>query len=111
MLYKSKFIDNLSDLILSGEKDTTWRIEDDKNLYIGDDVLFIKSCDLTQVAKCVLFGFVEIFFGELDDLDWDWHEKFSSDRKMYETYSKYYSKIINMDSKLKIIKFKILEKL
>ena len=102
---KLKFAGNLPELILSGEKNTTWRIEDDKNLCVGDEILLIRVSDLSQFAVAVLVDVVEKKFYELDDCDWDGHEKFSSDIEMYKTYSNYYSKEIGPDSKVKIIKF------
>lgn len=106
---KLKFVGDLPDLIISGKKNTTWRVEDDKNLCVGDKILFLRSENLTQFAVGLLTCVVEKTFGELTESDWDGHEKFLSDCEMYKTYSRYYSKDINCDSKLKIIKFRILE--
>ncbi len=36
-----KFRESLSRIVLSGEKDSTWRLFDDKNLSAGDDVSFV----------------------------------------------------------------------
>ena len=36
-----KFKKVLSELILKGEKNTTWRLFDDKDLVAGDDITFL----------------------------------------------------------------------
>lgn len=41
-----KFRNYLVPLVLSGEKDTTWRLFDDKDLSVGDDIelqIFVKN--------------------------------------------------------------------
>ena len=35
-----KFAEPLLQMILSGQKDTTWRINDDKNITVGDQLSF-----------------------------------------------------------------------
>lgn len=100
-----KFRESLSKLILQEEKNTTWRLFDDKNLSIGDVVSFLVWETKEEFAKAKLIEVKETTFGELTDEDWDGHEKFSSDKEMYETYSKYYNRQVDKDSPVKIIKF------
>lgn len=40
---KLHFAEPLPDLILSGKKDTTWRINDEKNIEVGDTLIFLKK--------------------------------------------------------------------
>ncbi|MFW6286118.1 MAG: ASCH domain-containing protein [Nanoarchaeota archaeon] len=100
-----KFRKTLSKLILSGEKNTTWRLFDDKNLSVGDNVSFLVWETLEEFAKVKITFVKETTFGELSDEDWDGHEKFLSDEEMYNTYSKYYNRQVTKDSPVKIIKF------
>ena len=51
----------------------------------------------------------ETVFGELTDEDWKGHEKFESEKKMYDTYSKYYNQKVGENSPVKIIKFKLIK--
>ena len=40
--------------VLSGEKTTTWRLWDDKDLKTGDEVLFVYRPEKTSFAKAKL---------------------------------------------------------
>jgi len=61
-----------------------------------------------QFCIAELVQIKETTFGHLDDSDSDGYEKFESEKVMYATYSKYYSKPIGPETPLKIIKFKLL---
>lgn len=102
-----KFRKTLSELILTGKKNTTWRLFDDKNLSKGDIVSFLIQETLKEFTKVKITSIKETTFGELTDEDWDGHEKFSSNEDMYKTYSKYYNRQVTHDSPVKIIKFEI----
>ncbi|MBU4480120.1 ASCH domain-containing protein [Patescibacteria group bacterium] len=103
-----KFRENLSKLILKGDKDTTWRLFDDKDLTEGDEVSFVVKETLKEFAKAKIIGMRETTFGELTEEDWDGHEKFESEEEMYKIYSGYYNKEVNKNSLVKIIKFKLI---
>jgi hypothetical protein len=103
-----KFRKVLSELILKGEKNTTWRLYDDKDLSTGDIISFLVWETLKEFAKVKLISVNETSFGELTDEDWEGHEKFQSDDEMYKTYSKYYSRKVTKDSPVKIIKFEFI---
>jgi hypothetical protein len=103
-----KFREELSKLILNGEKNTTWRLFDDKDLSKGNKVSFLIWENKKEFAVAVLTDVKEKRLGELTDEDWKGHEKFSSDEEMYKTYSKYYNQPVNEQAVIKIIKFKLL---
>lgn len=102
-----KFKPDLVPLILSGEKDSTWRLFDDKDLKEGDELQFMNS-ETDEV-----FGIASILFTrekkleDLNDLDFEGHEKFESQERMYETYRNYYGDKVTPESIVKIIKFKL----
>ena len=102
-----KFRESLSRLILQKEKDTTWRLFDDKNLSKGDVVSFLIWETKKEFTKAKLVDIKETTFEELTEEDWDGHEKFSSDEEMYEIYSKYYNRQVDKNSPIKIIKFEL----
>ncbi len=104
-----KFREKLSKLILEGEKDTTWRLFDDKNLSVGDEVRFLIWDSLEEFVKVKLLDVRETVFGKLTEEDWEGHEKFESEEEMYKTYSKYYNCKVDENSPVKIIKFKIIQ--
>lgn len=100
-----KFRKALSELILAGEKNTTWRLFDDKDLSVGDIISFLVWETLEEFARVKITSVKESTFGKLTDEDWDGHEKFSSNGEMYKTYSEYYGRQVSSDSPVKIIKF------
>lgn len=103
-----KFRKILSKLILNGKKNSTWRLFDDKELSVGDIISFIIWETKEEFAKVKLIGVKETTFGELTSEDWEGHETFFSEEEMYRTYSNYYSRQVDKNSPVKIIKFKII---
>ena len=100
-----KFRENLSKLILAGEKDTTWRLFDDKNLSVGDEVSFLIWETEEEFGRVKITYVNETIFGKLTEEDWEGHEKFESEKEMYETFSRFYNREVTKDSPLKVIKF------
>ena len=47
-------------------------------------------------------------FEELTKKDWEGHEKFDSEKEMYDTYSRYYKQKVTKDTPVKVIKFEII---
>lgn len=103
-----KFRKNLSDLILKGEKTTTWRIFDDKNIQVGDRMQFLVWEDKSVFANAIITNVVEKSMKDLNEEDLEGHEKFNSNQEMYETYTKYYNQEVNGDTIIKIIKFELI---
>jgi hypothetical protein len=102
-----KFQPHLVPLILSGEKDSTWRLFDDKDLKEGDELQFMNS-ETDEV-----FGIASILYTrekklkDLNHLDFEGHEKFESQERMYEAYQNYYGDKVTPESIVKIIKFRL----
>lgn len=94
-------------MILSGEKSSTWRLFDDKNLSVGDEI------ELHEFGTAVPFGRAKIVrviqkqFKDLTDEDKTGHEKYHTDEEMYKTYTAYYKTKVGPETKLKIIWFTI----
>lgn len=103
-----KFREKLSKLILSGEKKVTWRLFDDKNLSVGDEVSFVVWETGEKFARARLTAAKETTLGELTEKDWEGHEKFDSDKEMYDTYALYYKRPVDEGSPVKIIKFELI---
>ena len=103
-----KFRKKLSKLILKGKKTTTWRLFDEKDLSVGDKVSFLVWENNKEFTKAILTEVKETKLSELTDKDWEGHEKFSSEKERYKTYSLYYKKTINKDTLIKIIHFKLI---
>ena len=103
-----KFRKNLSELILSGNKTSTWRLFDDKDLSVGDQISFVVWETGEEFAHVELIFVKETTFGQLTNDDWEGHEKFKSDEDMYDIYEKYYNRPVDKNSPIKIIKFRFL---
>jgi len=103
-----KFEDKLAKLILKGEKTTTWRLFDDKDLIEGDELILINSDTKEEFAKARIIELKEKKLKDLDDEDWQGHEEFVSDKEMYKVYSEYYNKEVIGDDLVKIIKFELI---
>lgn len=104
-----KFYQNLVPIILNGEKTTTWRLFDDKDITTGDIFSFIITQTGEEFAKAKIIDVKETSFKELDEEDWEGHEKFSSKEEMFKKYSQYYNREVDENSLLKIVKFKLVK--
>lgn len=102
-----RFAEPLPGLVLNGVKNTTWRINDDKDLSVGDE-LQLCYVDGREFAKAKIIKVRETKFQDLTQDDNDGHEKFSSEKEMYETYSKYYNLKVTPQTRVKVIKFRLL---
>lgn len=104
-----KFVENLVPLILSGEKTSTWRIFDDKDLSLGDKLSLIEKGTGEEFARAEIVSVREKVLGDIEDADFDdGHERYGSKEKMLEAYQSYYGNHITMDTVIKIVYFKIL---
>ncbi|MDO8425706.1 MAG: ASCH domain-containing protein [bacterium] len=100
-----KFRDHLAKLILAGKKDSTWRLFDDKDLQQGDEVECINKDTGEVFATAVLTDVREKRLGEVEDADFDGHERFASEEEMYQTYRTYYGDEVGPQTLVKIIRF------
>ncbi len=101
-----KFADPLPDLVLSGEKDTTWRVEDEKQIDVNDRLELCDS-DGESFAEATVEWVKRTTFDRLTVEDREGHEPFASEEEMYETYEQYYGREITADTPLKVIKFRL----
>jgi hypothetical protein len=95
------------DIIMEGKKNTTWRINDEKNLSVGD-ILSLSDIKGEEFAKARITSVRETVFEGLRKDDREGHEKFPSDIDMYKTYSKYYKMKVTPRTEVKVIKFQVL---
>ncbi len=105
-----KFAEPLPELILKKEKDTTWRINDEKELSTGDELSLCHNSG-EEFARAVVLWIKETTFENLTNEDYEGHEKFKSEEEMYETYEEYYQKEITPKTRVKVIKFKLVNNL
>ncbi|MEK7586416.1 MAG: ASCH domain-containing protein [Patescibacteria group bacterium] len=100
-----KFTNDLAEKILVGEKDSTWRLFDDKNLTVGDELSLVNRDTGQEFAKAIIISIKEKKMGEIKGSDFSGHEKYKSEEEMYEDFKKYYGDKVTPESVVKIIRF------
>lgn len=102
-----KFAPDLVPLILNGEKDCTWRLWDDKDLKVGDEVDLIARPELTVFARAKITSVSNKTMAELTIEDKIGHESFVDDDEMYEVYASYYQRPVKPDSPVTVYRFEL----
>lgn len=100
-----KFMPELVEKILKGEKTSTWRLFDDKNLEEGDHLGFINKKTGEQFGAAIITSLQVKTLGTLTDEDKKGHESYVSDKEMYSTYTKYYGREVDQNTEVKLISF------
>ncbi|HVS58291.1 MAG TPA: reverse transcriptase-like protein [Candidatus Saccharimonadales bacterium] len=108
---KLKFKHELAQRILSGDKTTTWRMFDDKDLTVNDNVEVIDRVDPDKpqtwrvIGTATLTQVIEKRLREVDAADSDGHETYASPEEMLKAYQGYYGANVSLDTPLKVIHF------
>lgn len=106
-----KFDHQLAMNILKGEKTSTFRFFDDKNIRVGDVVLVIDKVEQDNPASWVVIGealISQVLEKRLADVhgdDWAGHEPYQNTAEFIETHQRYYKQDINEQTPIKIIRF------
>ena len=100
-----KFAPELCAEILKGNKTSTWRLFDDKDLQLGDPLVFVNKETSEVFGGALITSLRTKTLGALEAADWEGHERFESEEKMYETYRGYYGDTVTPDTEVKIISF------
>ncbi|HWC57750.1 MAG TPA: ASCH domain-containing protein [Candidatus Paceibacterota bacterium] len=103
-----KFREHLVPLVLSGEKNTTWRLFDDKDLGVGDVVELINWNTGEIFGRAELLEVREKRLSEIEEVDFIGQKKFESKEVMYQNYRNYYGDNVGPETIVKIIRFKLL---
>jgi len=104
----------LADLVRRGEKTSTWRIYDDKDISVNDLISLIDKVEPQDPSTWVTLGIakvnavIEKRLGDITSTDYAGHETFSSPTAMLETYQKYYGPQVARDTPIKMIHFSLL---
>ena len=105
-----KFRPELAQLIIEGKKTTTWRLFDDKDLQAGDVVKLMNKMTLQPFGRAVIATVEEKPLKDLNDADWEGHERFPSEKAMYAKYREYYpGHEVGPDTPVKILHFELIE--
>lgn len=100
-----KFAPDLCALIIAGNKTSTWRLFDEKNLQVGDVISCVNSSTLTPFGTAIISSVYTKKLGSLEETDWEGHERFDSPEIMYTTYRSYYGDRVGPDTEVKIVHF------
>lgn len=103
-----KFAPNLVSLILSGAKTKTWRLFDDKDLQVGDDLVFINKETGEEFAKARVTSLATKTLTQVTSEDYDGHDHYSSQEEMLDNFRKFYGDKVGLDTEVKILKFELL---
>lgn len=104
-----RFESYLVSKVLSGEKTSTWRLWDDKDLAVDDLLSLVDRGTDREFAFAKIDRILEKSFKELTGADKVGHEGFKSDEEMYATYTKFYDRKVDQDSVVKIIWFELVK--
>jgi hypothetical protein len=102
-----KFRPYLVPKVLSGEKHSTWRLFDDKDIQQGEEVELLEFVTNRHFADARVSKVIEKPFGDLTAADKEGHEEFATDEEMYQVYSTYYKTDVTPDTPVKIIWFEL----
>jgi ribonuclease HI len=101
----------LATLVREGKKTSTWRLYDDKDLSVNDDVQIIDKVDPKKPATWRAIGIAHINtivqkrLRDLNENDYEGHERFESDEAMLRALRTYYGDHVDLDTPVKIIRF------
>ncbi len=108
---KLKLDHELAEMVLRGEKTTTWRLFDDKDLTVNDEVVLVDKVDPERPQTWKVIGtgrinkIVEKRIGDIDDADYEGHEPHELPEARLAAYRRYYGENVTWDTPVKIIRF------
>ncbi len=111
MLKSLKLDHKLAQLVASGNKTSTWRLKDDKNLSVNDEIELIDKVDAEKPETWLKIGLAKIDrvtekrLGELSDSDFSGHETYQSTEEMMNVYRGYYGDDIDSNTPVKMLDF------
>jgi len=103
-----KFQSELAQLVIDGKKTTTWRMFDDKNLQTGDEIELVNKATGEVFGQATISWVTLKRIKDLDDADWEGHERFPSEEAMYTAYRGYYpGQAVGPETVVKILHFEM----
>jgi ribonuclease HI len=101
----------LANLVRNGSKTSTWRLYDDKDISVNDEIELIDKVDPGNPSTWRSVGVARIDMinekrlGEITKQDFVGHESFPSRQEMLKTYQHYYGPQVTFETPVKIIHF------
>jgi ribonuclease HI len=106
-----KFEHHLAEQIRSGERTATWRIYDDKQVAVNDEVVLIDKVEpgnpesWVEIGTATVDRVIEKRLRDIHPGDYEGHEPFQDIEDILTTYRKYYGPEVTVDTVVKIIHF------
>ncbi len=106
-----KFDHELAQLILQGQKTSTWRLFDDKDLSVDDQLKLIDKVNPDDSKTWQVIGqakvteVIEKKLASLTSEDMKGHEPFNNQQEVLDEYRKYYGARVSLDDVVKIVRF------
>lgn len=100
-----KFAAHLVPLVISGEKTSTWRLFDDKDIQAGDELAFIDKSSGREFARASAVAVNEKKLRDVSNADYSGHERYESPEQMLETLKGYYGDQVGFETPVKMIDF------
>lgn len=104
-----KFRPHLVPLVLSGEKYSTWRVNDDKGFEVGDPVSLVNWETYEEFAHGVVSFVRQTQFKDLTEADYAGHRTYESPEEMYEEFRGYYGDWVGPETGVKIVRFELVK--
>lgn len=108
---KLKLDHELAQMVLAGTKTSTWRVFDDKDLAVNDDVELIDKVDSERPQTWRVIGtaridrIIEKRVGDIQPEDYDGHEVYSSSHALLTALQGYYGDRVTFDTPIKMVNF------
>ena len=100
-----KFDESQIDKILNREIISTWRLADEKNIQVNDELQFISSKTSEKFAEAIVDEVTTKRINDINSEDMVGHQQYDSLSDILISFQKYYGALINSESLVKIIKF------
>ena len=106
-----KFNHDFAQQILEGKKTTTWRLFDDKDLSIDDQINIIDKTKIDDpktwqiIGRATITEIAEKKLGAVTKEDMAEHQAYPAQDQMLKAYQEYYGQRVSLDTVVKIIHF------
>jgi ribonuclease HI len=101
----------LAEQVRSGEKTSTWRLYDDKDISVDDTIELLDKVNPSDPSTWVTVGMatvnevIEKRLGDIDVSDTEGHSDYASREDMLKNFQKYYGTQVTFDTPIKLIHF------
>lgn len=100
------FVPKLIPLIINGDKTVTWRVEDDKDIQVGDTLEFANAASRTAFGQAQVTKVEHKLIKDITDEDYEaGHERYDSPEEMIETFRDYYGDDVDEETEIKMVHY------